>query len=185
MKVSTRNLLVMAALGGLTALVLLALIPFTGALAAFAPPLYALVVSVYSVLPFLARRLLGFGITATLVSLFAGLLTGAFTPIGYLALVPLLAGSLAFDLTATLLLRAKRVDRAGAGRPAGWVWVVAAAVSGVALFLVSLPVFSSDDLVPGVLLATSAARVIGQVCAALIAGVLARRLARAGLARTH
>jgi len=176
-RLSTRNLLVLASLGAVTALILFALIPFGGPLAAFAPPLYALVVGVYSVMPFLARRLIDFPLATTLVSFFAGLLAGAFSSIGYLVLVPLLVGSLAFDLSVTLLRRASR--RLGPNS----VWVLAGAVSGVALFLVSLLVFSPDDLVPGMLVATLAGRIAAQVGAALLAVVLSRRLARAGITR--
>jgi len=173
---STRILLVLASLGALTALVLLALIPVGGPLAAFSPPLYALVVAVNSVLPFLARRMLGFPFAATFVSFFAGLLTGAFSSIGFLVLVPLVAGSLTFDLVVSLLNRIRR-DR----RPGEWRWAVAAAASGVVLFLVSLPVFSPGDLIPSILVVTLVARVAGQLAASLLSRVLAARLARAGI----
>lgn len=177
MTLSTRSLLVLASLGALTSFVLLAVTPVTGPLAGFSPPLFALVVAVFSVFPFLATRMLGFRFAATGVSFFAGVVTGAFSPIGFLVLVPLVAGSLAYDLTAALLTRMRRPRPAG-----GWPWAVAATASGVVLFLVSLPVFSADDLVLPILLGTLAGRVVGQVAASALAGVLARRLARAGIA---
>ncbi|WP_223692700.1 hypothetical protein [Leifsonia poae] len=172
---TTRALLTCAAFGALGAILLAVISPATGALAAFAPPLYAVVAGMHSVLPFLAGRVLGFRFAATTVACFVGLLAGPFTPISFLVVVPLAVSGLVYDLS---------LARRGRGRAAGrTALLVAAALSGVALFLVSLPVMSPEHLIAPILLATLFGRLLGQIAASSVAGALAERLRRAGLDR--
>lgn len=167
---STRVLLICAALAAVQALVSLAVSPVTPAIAAAAPPVYALVAAVHSIMPFLARMLTRAPWTATITAGVAGVLVWPFSAIGPLVVVALLAGAAAFDLA---LL--------GAGVPRRQRLVLAAVLAGVALFLISLPVFSPDHLTPIVLTATLAGRIAGELIALLAAGILASALGRAGM----
>lgn len=173
-RVPTSALLVSAALGAIQALVFLAVVPVSGVLAAASPPAYALVAAVHTALPFLARVVTRTPGAATLTAFVAGALTVAVSPIGPLGLVPLLLGGLVLDLVLPL----RRDARVGAGRI-----LAAGAVAGIALFLVALPVFSPEHLVPAVLVATLAARVVGEVAVAGVVIAVRRLLARAGVVR--
>lgn len=172
-RITTRVLLVTAAFGALGALVLILVAPFTSALAALFPPAYALAAGVHSILPFLARRLLGFRWAATLVGVFVGLLSIGFTPLGVLIVVPLALSGLGFDVTLRLL---------GRRRPARETHYLCAGVaSAVVLFLVSLPVMSPDDLAPWIVSLTLLGRIAGQLGAVLLSGLIAPRVLRAGI----
>ena len=174
-RATTRTLLLLAAFGAIGAVLLTVVAPLTSALAAVAPPLYALVAGVHSVLPFLARRLLGVRWAATGVGAFVGILSVASTPLGVLILVPLVVSGAAFDGTLLLLARRGRTGEAAAA--------IAAGASALALFLVSLPVMSPEHLLPAVLAATLAGRLGGQLAAWAMSAVLARRVVRAGILR--
>lgn len=173
-RVPTSALLVSAALGAIQALVFLAVVPVTGVLAAASPPAYALVAAVHTALPLLARVITRTPGMATLTAFVAGVLTVAVSPIGPLGLVPLLLGGLALDLALPL----RRDAAVSSAR-----LLVAAAVAGVALFLVALPVFSPEHLVPAVLGATLVARVAGMLAVAGVVIAVRRLLARAGVVR--
>ncbi len=173
-RATTRTLLLIAAFGALGAVLLTLLAPATGALAAAAPPAYALVAGVHSILPFLARRLLGFSWAATAVGAFVGILSVGSTALGILVVVPLVVSGAVFD-TVVLVLRRRLRGEA--------VFAVAAVVSAVALFLVSLPVMSPEHLGPVVMALTFGGRVAGQLAAWAVSAVIARRVLRAGILR--
>ncbi|MEO7015799.1 MAG: hypothetical protein ABI130_01260 [Leifsonia sp.] len=173
---STRALLLCQAFGALGALLLIVVAPFTSLVAVFSPPLYGLAAGMHSILPFFARRVLGFPFAATAVSASVGFLGGAFTPIGLLIMIPLTLSGFSYDLT--LLVANRVVPVAPTSR---WRYPLAAAASAVALFLVSLPVMSPEHLTLPVQSATLGARLAGQLAASFLAGLLARRVGRAGI----
>ena len=173
---STRSLLIIAAFGALGALLLIVVAPVTALLAALFPPAYAVAAGMHSVLPFLARRLVGFTWTTTIDFALVGILAIGFTPLGVLIVIPLVLTGVGFDLTLLLLLRRRGPLRL-------WHQLVAALVTAVLLFLVSLPVFSPHDLTPLLLLLTLAGRVVGQLAAAGIAWAIGGRVLRAGIMR--
>ena len=176
-RLSTRSLLIIAAFGALGALLLILVAPLTATLAALFPPAYAVAAGMHSVLPFLARRLVGFAWTTTIAFSLVGILTIGFTPLGVLILVPLAITGLGFDVTLMLL------GRRGPLRPSHHV--VAAVVTAVLLFLVSLPVMSPRDLAAPILILTFVGRLIGQLAAAGIAWLIGGRVLRAGILRPH
>lgn len=184
---STRVLMVCAAFGAVQVLLFAAASTFTTSLAAIAPPLYALAAGLYSVVLFTARRLTGVAGTATITAVIGGILVSALSVIGPLAALPLVAAGLAFDLVLWLTTRtARRTGTRGGARTGAdreWAAIAAAAAAGIALFAVSLPVFSAEHLTPAILVATLAGRVMGEVAAAVVAGLLARALRRAGVWR--
>jgi hypothetical protein len=176
--------MICAALGAVQVVVFLSLSAVTPSLAATFPPAYAVVAGVHSVMLFLARRLTGVTGAATITALITGLLVFAFSVLGPLVLIPLLAAGLTFD--AALAISGRRSRRGGDAaepRTPEWHYVLAATAAGAVLFLVSLPVFSAEHLTAPLLIATFAGRVVGEVGAALVAGVLARALERAGVRR--
>ncbi|MCI0159384.1 hypothetical protein KNO15_22000 [Leifsonia shinshuensis] len=164
-----------AGAGAAGALVVVAFSPFSAATAAFSPPLYALIAGAYSIVPFLARRLLGYPWAATTVGIVAAVLAAPFSPIGMLIVVLFVGAGAAYDSVSWALTRG-RADRVA---PA-WVSVVAALVSALVLFLVSFPVLSPEHRVPLILAATFGGRAIGQVGAVAIAGGVGRLLGRRG-----
>lgn len=168
--------LVMATVGAgaASALVVVAFSPFSAATAAFSPPLYALIAGAYSFAPFLARRLLGYSWAATAVGVVAAVLSAPFSPIGLLIIVLFVAAGAAYD-SALWALGRVRAD----SRPAAWMYIVAALVSALVLFLVSFPVLSPAHRVPLMLAATFGGRAVGQVAAAGFAGGVSRLLSRA------
>lgn len=167
------------AAGAASALVVLAFSPFSAATAAFSAPLYAVIAGAYSVFPFLARRLLGYRWAATVVGCLAGVLSAPISPIGLLIVVPFVGAGAAYDA----VVWAVTSLRHGA-KPSEWVFVVAAVVSALVLFLVSLPVLSpSNRGLPAFLLAVLAARLVGQLGASALAGIVARVLLRFGARR--
>jgi len=169
--------MVSAAFGALGAIILVLVAPFTTAAAVAFPPVYALVAGVHSVLPFLARRLLGLPLGATLVAGFVGILSSASTPLGFLIVVPLLAGAVPFDLTLLVWGRIR-------GREPWTAVAVAALASALVLFFVSLPVFSPEDLRPVIVVGALVGRILGQLIAAALAAVLAVRIRAAGIVRS-
>jgi hypothetical protein len=174
-RVPTRAILICAAFAALQTLIFFAVVPVTTALAVAAPPAYAVVAGIHSLLPFTARLVTGVPGTATITALITGVLTAAFSPIGLLAAVPMLTAGIVFDVA---LLR-----RRGHGPIPLWRVMVGAVAAGIALFFVSLPVFSSEHLAPPILAATLAGRILGETAAALVAFALTRALARGGLVR--
>lgn len=175
-RATTRTLLLVAAFGAIGAVLLALVAPMTSALAAAAPPAYAFVAGLHSLLPFLARRLLGFDWAATAVGAFAGILSVGSTPLGILIVAPLVVSGAAFDGVALLLRRRRGVT----GEPG---YAVAALASAIALFLISLPVMSPEHLGPVVMTLTLAGRVGGQLGAWAVSAGVARRVRRAGILR--
>ncbi|WP_136707100.1 hypothetical protein [Agromyces sp. H66] len=171
----TRVLLVCAAFAVVQVLLNASLIPFAAGLAAASPPGYAVLAGLYSLMPFTARRFTDVGGAATLTALFSGLLVAAFSPIGVLMLVPLLFSAATFDGVLWL-----GRSRSGSTPDSAWVFIAAAA-SAASLFLVSLPVFSTEHLTPVFLGLTALGRLAGQLAAAAVALGLVRQLARAGV----
>ena len=173
-RVPTSALLVSAALGAVQALVLLAVVPITSVLAATSPPAYAVVAGVHTALPFLARVVTRVPGMATLAAFVTGVLTVAVSPIGLLGVVPLVLGGVVLDL-------ALPFRRDASVRPARVL--LAGAVTGAVLFVVALPVFSPEHLVPPVLVATLLGRVVGELAVAGVVLAVRRLLRRAGVAR--
>ena len=172
-RLSTRALLIIAAFAALGALLLILVAPLTGLLAALFPPAYAVAAGIHSVLPFLARRLVGFPWTTAIAFALVGILAIGFTPLGVLIVIPLVVTGAGFDVT--LLLLARRSE------PRLWHFVGGALVTALLLFLVSLPVFSPRDLTPWILLLTLAGRIVGQLAAAGVAWAIGQRALAAGI----
>lgn len=172
-RLSTRALMIIAAFAALGALLLILIAPVTGFLAALFPPAYAVAAGIHSILPLLARRLVGFPWTTTVASALVGILAIGFTPLGVLIVIPLVVTGAGFDVT--LLLLARRNE------PRLWHFLVAALVTAALLFLVSLPVFSPRDLTPWILLLTLAGRIVGQLAAAGVAWAIGQSVLAAGI----
>lgn len=182
-RMPTRVLLTIAVFAAVQSILFIAVAPFTGTIAAFAPPLYALVAGIYNVMTFAARRFSGVTGSATVAALITGLLVGAFSPLGPLVLVPLLVSAALYE-GALLLFPAPSPAAAGRWR-SEWRYTVAAIAAAAGLFAVSLPVFSPDHLTPAILGLTLLGRVVAEVAASICAGIVVRLLARAGVrART-
>lgn len=172
---TTRTLLYCAVFAGLQALLYLALSPGAVALATVFPPAYALLAGAYSSLTFAARLFIGITGSATLTSALAGALVAAASPVGLIVLIPFMISGLTFDVVLRIGSRGTNGDR-----PLAAV-LLAALISAILLFAVSLPVFSADDLAAEVLAMTFLGRLLGQVAAALIARAIVTALARAGV----
>jgi len=170
---STRTLLVCGALAAVQTVVSASVSAVTPGLAAMMPPAYALVAALHTIMPFLARLLTGAPWTATITSAITGVLVWPFSAVGPLMMFVFLAAGLAFDLA---------LRRPGA--PTRRRLAAAAVSAGVALFLVSLPVFSPAHLVPGILAATLAGRLLGEGVAVVVASALVKGLRRVGV-RSH
>jgi hypothetical protein len=167
-------LLISAAFAAVQALIFVMVVPITSLLAVSSPPAYALVAAVHTAMPLLARVVTRTPGMATFTAAVTGLLTSVVSPIGPLAAVPMVCAALVLDLVLPLL----RGSVASARRI-----LLAGAAAGVVLFLVALPVFSPEHLVPGVLAATLGARIVGEL--AVAGGVIGvrRLLVRAGTIR--
>ncbi|SEI16467.1 MULTISPECIES: hypothetical protein [unclassified Leifsonia] len=172
-RLSTRALLIIAAFAALGALLLILIAPVTGLLAVLFPPAYAVAAGIHSVLPLLARRLVGFPWTTTIAFALVGILAIGFTPLGVLIVIPLVITGAGFDVT--LLLLARRSE------PRLRHFAVGALVSALLLFLVSLPVFSPRDLTPWIVLLALAGRIVGQLAAAGAAWAIGQRVLAAGI----
>jgi hypothetical protein len=163
-------LMVCAALAAVQAVISLAVSPMTPAIATTAPPVYAVVAGVHSIMPFLARSLTGRPWTATITAAITGVLVWPFSVIGPLFLVVSMTAGAAYDL---VLLRS--------GVP-GWKRLMSApALSGAVLFLVSLPAFSPEHLTPGTLITTLVGRIVGQLIAVAVARAIAAGLVKSGV----
>lgn len=174
-RLSTRVLLVCGALAAVHLLLHLATVPVLTALAPLAPPLYALVAGVHSVMPFLARRLTDVPGTAVLTSAVAAVFVSVSNGSGVIAVVPLVVTGAAIDL---VVWRTHSGDR-GAGRR----YLLAAVVAGIALFGLSLAVFSPEHLTPLILGGSLIGRVVGELLAAVLSGALVAALRHAGVGR--
>lgn len=165
-------LLTCAALAVVHVLLHLGTLPLLTALAATAPPAYALVAGVHSLMPFLARRITGTPGAAIVTCGIAALLVSATSSSGVIAAVPVLLAGCVIDL---MLWRA---------RPSGATeirYFAAAAVTAAALFSVSLAVFSPAHLTPVIIVGTLIGRVCGEAIAVVLSRLMARALTRAGV----
>lgn len=175
-RLSTRVLLIYGALAAVHLLLHFVTLPALTALAPISPPIYGLVAGVHSLMPFLARRLTGVPGSAVLTSAIAALFVVVTNGAGLIAAVPVVLAGAVIDLVVW--------RSSDSGRRSQIRYLLAAVVAGAALFAVSLAVFSPEHLTPGVLFATLAARVLGEVIAALLSGLLASALMRAGVGRS-
>lgn len=167
----TRALLIAAAFAALQTGLFLAVLPVLSVTAPTAPPVYALIAGVNTVLPFLARVVTRTPGTATITAAVAAVLVVALSPLGLIAAVPLLATGVVFDLIC------------GRSSVSNRRLVVGAAVVAVVLFGLSLAVFSPEHLAPWMLAATLAGRLVGEGVAVVVVIAVARLLRRAGVAR--
>jgi hypothetical protein len=174
-RLSTRVLLICGALAAVHLLLHFATVPALTALAPVSPPIYGLIAGVHSLMPFLARRLTGVPGTAVLTSAIAGLFIVVTNGVGLIAAVPVVLAGAVIDLVVW--------RSSGFGRRSQIRYLLAAVVAGILLFAVSLAVFSPEHLTPVLLLATLGTRVLGEVIAAVLSGLLASALMRAGVGR--
>lgn len=175
---STRNLLYCAVFAALQTLVYLVVSPFALTFASALPPAYALVAGAYSVMLFTARLFIGRDGAATLTAAVTGALVSAVSPVGFLVFVVLMTTAAVFDLV--LYIAGRRSSRI----PSRRTILLAATLSAIALFLVSLPVFSAAHLTVGSLTATLVGRVVAQVAAVALALGIVASLTRAGVRGT-
>lgn len=167
---TTRRYLTCGGLAAVQAVIILASTPLTIAAANLAPPVYALLSVLSVLLIHLAPRVVGLGSAATLTAALTALVIVPFSAIGFLAAVPLIVQGGVIDLTLRVTKRRRAAHFALAG-----------VFASTAAFLVSLPVFSADHLVPVILVATLGARIVAGVTASLVAGWIARALRAAGV----
>lgn len=165
-------LLTCAALAVVHVLLHLSTLPLLTALAAVAPPAYALIAGVHSLMPFLARRITGAPGAAIVTSGIAALLVSATSPSGIIAAIPVLLAGCVIDLTLW------RTGRSGAAEVR---YLAAGTVTAVTLFAVSLAVFSQAHLTPVIIIGALIGRVCGEVIAVVLSRLLAGALARAGV----
>ena len=165
-------LLTCAALAVVHILLHLSTLPLLTALAAVAPPAYALVAGVHSLMPFLARRITGTPGAAIVTSGIAAMLVSATSSSGVIAAIPVLLAGCVIDLV---------LWRTGPSGAAEVRYLAAGTVTAVALFAVSLAVFSPAHLTPAIIIGTLIGRVCGEVLVVVLSRLLAAALARAGV----
>ncbi|MCW4458962.1 hypothetical protein [Microbacterium sp. MPKO10] len=171
-RVSSRSLLIVAALGAIDAILTVALTPVTTSIALASPVGYALVGGVHLVLPAAAGLLLRSWTALPLTSFVTAALAFPFSVLGILLFPALILPSLAIGLT----IRATGCRWASRGR-----WVLAALSGAVTSYLISLPVISPDLFSTSLLLAVLTARVVSTGAAAAIAHALVAALTTAGI----
>ncbi len=174
----TQTLLVCGALAVVHVLLHLATMPLLMFLAPVSPPLYALAAGIHALMPFLARRLTRVSGSASLTAAIAGVIIAGTNSLGIIVLIPLLLTGLTIDL---LMWRADHADRSR--KAIELRYYLSAVVLGPVLFAVSLSVFSPEHLTPLLLGTTLLTRVLGELIAAALSGVLARALWRAGVGK--
>ncbi|WP_045278088.1 ECF transporter S component [Microbacterium oxydans] len=171
-RLSTRVLLTCAALAVVHVLLHLSTLPLLTALAAVAPPAYALVAGVHSLMPFLARRITGTPGAAIVTSGIAALLVSATSSSGLIAAIPVLLAGCLIDLM---------LWRTGPSGAAEVRYLAAGAVTAVVLFAVSLAVFSPAHRTPVIIIGTLLGRLVGEAIAVVLSRLLAGALVRAGV----
>ncbi|UPL14212.1 hypothetical protein [Microbacterium galbinum] len=174
---TTRVLLICGALAAVHLLIHLATAPLLTALAPLAPPLYALVAGVHSLLPFLARRLTDVPGTAVLTSAIAAVFIAVANTAGVIVIFPLVLAGAVIDL---VVWRTR-----GTGARVRRRYLLAAVCAGTALFGVSVVVFSPEHLSPAILLGSFLGRIVGELLASELSGALASALHRAGVGRNR
>lgn len=178
-RVPTVALLVCGALASVHVLLHLGTVGVLTFLAPVSPPLYGLVAGLHAVMPFLARRLTRLPGSATVTAVLAGVIVALSSSSGLLVLVPLVLTGVVIDAVVWTS------DRENVpGWRAETRYFLAGALSGSVLFLVSLAVFSAEHLTLVLEIATLVTRILGEVGAAAISGLLARALRRAGVGRS-
>jgi hypothetical protein len=175
--VPTRVLLTCAALAGVHAVIHLVTLPLLSVLAPTAPPVYAVVASLHSLMPFLARRLTRVAGTAVITSGIAAVFVAVTSSLGVIALVPLVLTGVVIDA----VVGNSDTDRLRHEAR----FVVAGVAAGVALWAVSLTVFSPDHLTAAMVAVTLAARVAGELAVVALSRAIAAALARAGVGRAR
>lgn len=167
--IPTRTLLIAAAFASVQALVYVALIPILTVAATTMPPAYALLAGATTVGPFLARIVTRTPGAALITAGITAILVVAVSPIGLLTAVPFLTAGVVFDLVV------------GRGAVSTARLFVAAGAVALALFLISLPVFSAEHLTFVMLAATLLGRLGGEGAAALLVSLIVRALRRVGI----
>ncbi|MBO9627555.1 MAG: hypothetical protein J7484_14440 [Microbacterium sp.] len=173
----TRAYLQSAAFAAVQSVIVIGLAPLTPHLAGWFPPAYALVAGLQTLMIFASRRFTGLRWGATLTALLTALVCGPFTAIGWLMAVPLLGAGALFDAVLAMAERRGWSERRDA--------LVAGAIIGTGLFLVSLPVMSLGHLGPVVVAATLGARILASWGGASLSARLVRRLERIGVRRAR
>jgi hypothetical protein len=169
---STRVLLTCAALAVAHLLLHLSTVPLLTTLAPLAPPAYALVAGAHSVMPFLARRVTGVAGSAIVTSGIAALLVIPSSSSGFIAAIPVLLAGVTIDLM---------LWRPASTKHREVRYLVAAAVTAIVLWAVSLAVFSPAHLTPMIIIGTLAGRLGGELLAVVLSRILASALSRAGI----
>lgn len=175
---STRVLLICAALAAVQVGLYLALAPVLVGLPAISPPLYAVVAGAHSTMIFLTPRVTGARGAATITALIAGLIIAAMSPIGLFVTLLILVPGVMIDL-------ALLVPGASTPRVTELRYLGAAMTAAIVLFLVSLPAFSAEHLTTWILVGAAVGRVAGETIAYVCARALAAGLARAGIRRAE
>ena len=168
---STRDLLICAVLGGLTAMATVALASAMATIATLSPPLYALVAGYTAIAPLLALRIVRRPGAAMVTALCCAIIAWPFNALGVLLLVALLAPALAMD--AVYALRGRLGERAA-------LWAGAGAAA-VVIFALSLPVISPEQLTLTLVVLTLIGRLTSYAIACAVSGAIARALRRAGV----
>lgn len=165
----TRALLIAAAFAAVQAAIFLALLPVLSLTAPSMPPVYAVLAGVNTALPFLARVITRAPGTATITAGVTAILVVALSPLGLLSAVPLLTAGVVFDLVC------------GRSAVSTRRLIVGGAAVAVALFLISLAVFSPEHLAPWMLAATLLGRLLGEGVVVVLVSATTRLLRRAGI----
>lgn len=173
-RLTTRELLVCAVLGAVTALVAMALSQPLALTAAASPPLYALLGGYSAVAPLLALRLTGKPGAAAVTALCAAIVAWPFSTLGLLLLIAYIGPALAMDVLFLVL-------RGRAPRLAIWT---AAGAGALVIFGLSIPIISPEQLTAVTVFLTLVFRVMSYGVACMLALLLHRGLARVGV-RTH
>lgn len=171
MRLTTRELLVCAVLGAVTALVAMALSQPLALTAAASPPLYALLGGYSAVAPLLALRMMGKPGAASVVALCAAIVAWPFSTLGLLLLIAYLGPALMMDLL-FLVLRTRS--------PSLGVWAAAGA-GALVIFGLSIPIISPEQLTAVTVLLTFVFRLLSYAVACLLALMLYRALSRVGV----
>lgn len=174
-RLTTRVLLMCAALAGAHALLHFATLPLLTTLAPVAPPAYALVAGAHSVMAFLARRVTGAPGSAIVTSAIAALLVAPTSTSGLIAAAPVLLAGCVIDLALGFAPSRRR--------PTEQRYFVAGALTGLALFGISLAVFSPEHLSPPIIVGAGIGRLVGEALAVILSRLIARGLLRAGVGR--
>lgn len=174
-RLTTRELLICAVLGAVTALAAMALSQPLAFTAAASPPLYALLGGYSALAPLLALRLTGKAGAASVTALCASIVAWPFSTLGLLLLIAYLGPALAMDLLFLLLRR-------HAQRVGFWAAVAAGALT---IFGLSIPIISPEQLNGMTIALTFVFRLVSYGLAGAVALHLHRALTRIGVRVSH